>query len=90
MIQGADALRETSFDHLPLVRRDQPGNEVEWENALRALRGIRVHRERDALMEKGAIGEIARAVHFRCGEMCRGGERDHGSAGAEQPPALTV
>ena len=80
-IQRLDALLEARVDQPPLVRRDEAGDEVEGEDALRAVLGIRIDREGDALVEEGAVGEIARAAQVARVQLGELRARAGGNAG---------
>ena len=47
---------------LPLVRRDEAGDQVEGEDALGPLLGVGVDGEGDALVEEGSVGDVAGAA----------------------------
>jgi hypothetical protein len=46
-IERVDALLEAALDRGPCRRADDPGHQIEWKDALRAL-SVAVHVERDA------------------------------------------
>ena len=77
-VQRADALGQAALDRAPLVRRDDPRDEVERERAVahRAV-GVRSPRiERDALLHEDGVAHAA-GVRERLGPELgeRGGER---------------
>ena len=54
-IDGRQSLRESAFERVPLAAGDDPREQVEWEDPLRALI-VSIHGEGDALREERAVG----------------------------------
>src|SRR5262249_4871230 len=66
-VQRCDALNEAGLDPLPLSRGDDPGDEVEGEDALGPLL-LTIHRERDALIHERELLQALAALDLTLGE----------------------
>ena len=87
-VERAQPLHEAALDHLPLVRRHDPRDEVEREDAVGA-RVVAVDREADALVEEERVGDPDSLLEPRRRSSQRAARRAAGSAAAGSPGSRT-
>src|SRR5579872_5221771 len=67
-IQRSDALDEAGLDVAPLRGGNNPGDEIEWEDAFGSL-VVAVNGESDALVEEGKVGHLPAFLELLVGQL---------------------